>query len=217
MKFLKILFAGLFTASVVSAVQAAEALDRHVTGLTIRNLVWGGFETQADIEETISEEYLDPADLSEADRQWIREETVGLFEEKRDEEKTWPKETDVDRLEAAFAQLEKVDIIALHNAGVTQSDGRSDVSEEFHARGDAGQSSRGWVFYHSQDVDGALAGGDLYLAFGAFRNADSMAPVVAREIMAVLGQHGLKATWDGDVGQRIRIAPFIWRKRSPAD
>ncbi|MEB2842856.1 hypothetical protein GAO09_28050 [Rhizobiales bacterium RZME27] len=217
MKFLKILFAGLFTASTAQAVHAAEPMDRHDTGLAIRNLVWAGFETQADIEVIISEEYLDPADLNATDRQWIRKETAGLFEEKRDEEKTWPKETDVDRLEAAFEQLGKVDIIALHNAGNTRSDGRSDAEDEYHARKEAGRSSRGWLFYHAQDVDGALSGGELHIAFGAFEDADNMAPVIAREAMAVLGQHGLKAEWDGDVGQRIRVAPFLWRKRSPAE
>lgn len=216
MKLLKILFAGLFTASTAQAVQAAEAIDRHETGLTIRNSVWSGFETQSEITQFLTEEYFLPDIVSEADRQWIREETAGLFEEKREEEKTWPKETDVDRLEAAFAQLEKVDIIALHNAGVTQSDGRSDAGEEYHARKDEGLRSRGFVFYHRQDIDGALVGGDLYIAFGAFEDADNMAPIIAREATAVLGEHGLKAEWNGDVGQRIRISPFLWRKRGPA-
>lgn len=207
----------LLAVSALQSAHAFEAIDRHITGLAIRNLVWSGFQTRAEVEEIIGEEFLDPSELSDADRQWIGQETAGLFEEKRDEEKSWPKETDVDHLEAAFEQLRKADIIALHYAGNTQSDGRSDAGEEYHTRKDAGRSSRGWVFYHSQDVDGALASGELYLAFGAFENPDQMAPVIAREAMAVLAQHGLKASWDGDIGQRIRIAPFTWRKRNLAD
>ncbi|MDP9838962.1 hypothetical protein J2T09_003734 [Neorhizobium huautlense] len=216
MTFLKILFAGLLSASTVQAVHASEAIDWHETGLTIRNSVWSGFETQSEITQFLTEEYFLPDIVSEADRQWIREETAGLFKEKREEEETWPKETDVDRLEAAFEQLEKVDIIALHKAGVTQSDGHSDVGEEYHAREKAGRSSRGWVFYHSQDIDSALSAGSLYLAFGGFEDADEMAPVVARKIMAVLAEHGLKAEWNGDLNRRILITPFTWRKRSPA-
>ena len=42
----------------------------------------------------------------------------------KEEKKSWPKVTDWDRLDAAFAAINKRGVIAMHNAGYTQSDGR---------------------------------------------------------------------------------------------
>ena len=42
------------------------------------------------------------------------------------EKQTWPTVTDCDRLDAAFAALNERGVIALQNAGYTQSDGYDD-------------------------------------------------------------------------------------------
>ncbi len=59
---------------------------------------------------------------------------------------TWPSVTDCDRLDAAFAAMNKRGIIALQNAGYTQSDGYDDFLDAYdkHARK---SSVIGYCFY----------------------------------------------------------------------
>ena len=47
---------------------------------------------------------------------------------------TWPAVTDCDRLDQAFAALNARGIIALQNAGYTQSDGYGDISQSYDER-----------------------------------------------------------------------------------
>jgi len=216
-KFLKALFAGLFSVSVTAqAAEPATTLDRSDTARQIHLLVWGGFETPDSIVEIISEEYLSPEELNEADRKWIATEAERMFAEKLQQQVTWPAETDWDRLDAAFQELDRNGIIAMHHAGNTQSDGLSDTMEEYDARKEGGANPTGYVFYHGQDVDGALEGQLLYLAFGAFDDTEATATNVAKQIVDTIESKGLKASWNGDLDQRIVIQPIEWRKRSPA-
>lgn len=111
---------------------------------------------------------------------------------------------------AAFAELRRRGLIALRNAGYTQSDGWADIAEHRHQAEQAGQTPRGGVFYHGQDAARARAGGPLYLAFGAFvaePEHDAASVAVAQEIVEVLRASGFTVAWDGTVGQRIAIQP----------
>jgi hypothetical protein len=63
-------------------------------------------------------------------------------------EKTWPRVTDCDRLDAVFAELDRGGTIALQNAGYTMSDGYSDVGERL-AECDRDQV-KGYCFYHAR-------------------------------------------------------------------
>lgn len=113
-------------------------------------------------------------------------------------------------LRSAFAALRRRGIIALRNAGYTQSDGWSDIAEHRHRAALAGEQPRGGVFYHGQDAERARAGGPLYLAFGAFIDGPEHAAAsvaLASEIAEVLRDHGFVVTWDGTAGQRLAIEP----------
>lgn len=73
------------------------------------------------------------------------------------------------------------------------------------------------VFFHSEDVIDAANGRGLLLAYGALRvdaSKDDEATLrLGHEIVSVLEQHGISCNWGKSIRERIRIAPFEWRKR----
>mgnify|MGYP005990482525 CR=1 FL=1 len=195
----------------------AEKIDRADTAERIEILARGGFETEASTLETILDEYLSPDEVDADDRRWIEAEVARAYARKRADEATWPLETDFDRLAVAFDALDAGGIIALHRAGYTRSDGISDAAEVCHQRRERGRASRGFVFYHGQDVEAVLVDRGLYLAFGAFDERDETMAAIAAEIVAAVEAQGLRTEWDGDVGRRILVHPIRWLKRSPSD
>ena len=132
--------------------------------------------------------------------------------EQRELEATWSEVTANDRIDRAFAQLIAQGIIAEQDAGGTMSDGWCIVGELRDDYPDAW----GAAFFHRQDVERGVAGDGLMLAFGAFTDGPEHAEqsiAVARQVVEVLQQHGVAASWGGDIDERIRVAPFAWRKR----
>ena len=132
--------------------------------------------------------------------------------EQRELEATWTDVTDNDRIDRAFEQLLTLGIVAEQDAGGTLSDGWSivgELSEDY-------PGAWGATFFHRQDVERGVAGEGLMLAFGAFAEGPEHAEksiALARQVVEVLQQHGVAATWSGDIDERIQIAPFAWRKR----
>ncbi|WP_147017515.1 DUF6891 domain-containing protein [Methylorubrum extorquens] len=194
-----------------------EAIDRADTAERIEILARGGFETEASTLKTILDEYLNPHEIDPEDRGWVEAEVVRAFARKRADEATWPLETDFDRLAIAFDALDASGIIALHKAGYTRSDGISDAAEIDHQRRERGRASRGFVFYHGQDVEAVVFDRGLYLAFSAFDDRDATMAAIAAEIVAAVEAQGLRTHWEGDVGTRILVHPIRWLKRSPSD
>jgi len=194
-----------------------EAIDRADTAERIDILARGGFETEASTLETILDEYLNPDEIDPEDRRWVEAEVARAFARKRADEVTWPLETDFDRLAIAFDTLDASGIIALHKAGYTRSDGISDAAEIDHQRRERGRASRGFVFYHGQDVEAVVFDRGLYLAFGAFDDRDGTTAAIAAEIVAAVEAQGLRTHCEGDVGTRILVHPIHWLKRSPSD
>jgi hypothetical protein len=132
--------------------------------------------------------------------------------EQRELEATWTDVTYNDGIDAAFEQLLTLGIVAEQDAGYTTSDGWSivgELSEDY-------PGSWGATFFHRQDVQRGVAGEGLMLVFGAFAEGDEHAAQsrkLALQVVEVLQQHGVAASWNGDVDNRIEIAPFPWRKR----
>lgn len=193
----------------------AQYLFEHVT-----TRARSGFYTEEqvleDIEERVSEELGHPdAELVAK----LRAHARTVLAERAAAEATWPARTENDAIAAAFRELmEKRGIVALENAGYTMSDGWSDVNQIATDLTELGRKPRGATFYHGQDLERAVAGKGLLLAFGAYEDdearADAQSLVIARDIVDTLKRHGVDASWDGTLDQRIRIAPFEWRKRA---
>lgn len=128
-------------------------------------------------------------------------------------EKTWPRETDCDRLDRAFDELTSAGIIALHNAGYTMSDGISDVNQVLH---DWGRSNvKGYCFYHGQDLERAVARDGLTVAFGDLDDVASQKATIGQTVKKVLESHGFVVQWNGDPETRLEIPKFDWKRRGP--
>jgi uncharacterized protein DUF6891 len=172
---------------------------------TVRGWVWSGFYSMADIREMLP-------DIVEEERDEERGLALAAAEyrEKEEDEAVWPQQTDCDRLDVAFEDLWAQGVVALHNAGYTMSDGLDDVAEAAAEQGDA--NHWGYCFYHGQDVERAVASGDLMLAFGDLNPDDRRKAEAGRVVLAALRSKGLAASWDGDAEKRIQVS-LQWKRR----
>lgn len=172
----------------------------------VRRWIWSGFYDQSDVQAFIGDLFED--DATEA---LLRAAVEPEFAKKRAAELSWPDVTDCDRLDAAFAELSDAGIVALHDAGGTTADGIVSVGEALDEIGREG--IRGYCFYHSQDVDRALEAGQLWIAFGDLHDDPRQAADVAKAVQRVLERHGFQVEWNGDLGTRINIPAFDWKRR----
>lgn len=107
------------------------------------------------------------------------------------------------KLDALFASLTDAGLVALQDAGMTQSDGFSDCSEVFHERGGAAAGLHGFCFYTRQDRNRAKREGRLDLAFwGAPEGADADMLRVGELIVRTAESAGFSVTWNGNAGRR---------------
>jgi hypothetical protein len=128
--------------------------------------------------------------------------------------KQWPEVTDVDRLDRAFSAIARRGVIAMQDAGFTQSDGYDDFLSAYERHPNA-SAVVGYCFYTRQDLEGAIQGRGLYLAFGPSDPKDeaTVGVEVGRVIAEEVHNAGLRVDWDGSFGRRIRIPAFDWKKR----
>src|ERR1700681_1161380 len=106
---------------------SAEVL-RNIVGL-----VRGGFEERDRIIEILCEEMHEPGELDEAE---VTVAVDAAFASLEKDKATWPSMTDCDKLDRVFAAINALGIIALQNAGYTQSDGYDDIREIYYRRSD---------------------------------------------------------------------------------
>jgi hypothetical protein len=151
------------------------------------------------------------SDFGPALRKRLRAHTVRVLEEEERREASWSEATPNDRITGAFADLRARGVLARECLGLTIQDGWG------YAGTEAESDCRGVVFFHHEDVIDGVAGNGLLLAFGALRVApaedDAATVALGREIVSVLTEHGVPASWSESVAERIRAAPFEWRKR----
>lgn len=180
----------------------------------VRQWVWSGYDSAAALAERIDHS----ASAGEGfDVERIKAFAAALLDSKRAAEAAWPDETDCDRLDRAFADLDALGICALQCAGDTLSDGFEAVADVINADGVPQDRYSGFCFFHSQDLDRALDGEGLALAFG---HIDSQAAAdfiaVGRKVCEVLAQHGLQTAWDGSDKRRIQLPHIRWQRRTPS-
>jgi hypothetical protein len=177
----------------------------------IDGLVRGGFEQRDRIIEILCEEMYAPGELDEAEViAAVDAALVALARAKA----MWPETTDCDRLDGVFAALNARGIIALQNAGYTQSDGYDDVRQSYDERLDP-DTVIGYCFYHGQDLERAVHGEGLYLAFGPLdaKKEETEGPRIGAMIVEELARAGFAVTWNGTFGQRIFIPAIDWKRR----
>jgi hypothetical protein len=154
--------------------------------------------------------------LGQSGEAWLRAEVEKEFAKKRTEEETWPATTDCDRLDRVFAALEAQGVIVEQDAGLTKSDGLEIVTEAYEDAEDDGEGAGivGYCFYHGQDLDFAMAGRDLCLAFGDFRGDDEGGAEIGRRIQRALQDAGFTVEWSGSGRERILVKGIHWQRRS---
>jgi len=171
---------------------------------SIKTWVSSGFYDQEEIQEMID-------DIPEADVDMLRSLVKKEIAIKQQEERTWPKITDCDKIDAVFEALNKEGVVALQNAGYTMSDGHDDVTQVL-ADLDRNNIS-GYCFYHGQDLEGAVAGRGLMLAFGDFANTTEGTIQVGKLICSALKANGLNYDWHENPKERIKITSITWQRR----
>ncbi|MCA8985676.1 MAG: hypothetical protein KDA76_18305 [Planctomycetaceae bacterium] len=179
--------------------------DKYILD-TIRTYVWSDFYDASDVLQVIDDILEDKADEA-----MLRSAVAPEFEKKAIAEASWPNETDCDRLDRAFDQLNENGIIALQNAGYTMSDGLSDVGEELQQRGRA--NAKGYCFYHGQDLERAVSGGGLMIAFGDLDDDKTAKTKIGSLVRDVFESHGFSTEWNGDPETRIGIPNIEWKRR----
>jgi hypothetical protein len=175
----------------------------------IRTRVWSGFYSPDEVDDMIGDLLED-----DTDEAMLRAAVRPEFEAKAAAELAWPERTDCDRLDDAFVQLNALGVIALHNAGMTISDGISDVSEILHGRG--GAAVTGYCFYHWQDVERAVDGHGLMIAFGPVDETATKKQDIGRLVKDVLERHDLVVSWNGDPETRLDLPGIDWKRRRSA-
>ena len=174
----------------------------------IKTHVWSGFYSPAEVQRIID-------DLLEdgANEDWLRAQVLPEFERKAVAETLWPPITDCDRLDAAFESLEDERILALHNAGYAMSDGHEDAAEILEESGS--DKYIGYCFYHGQDVERAISGGGLLVAFDHIYGEVPEKASIGQAVRAALEAEGLVTEWNGDAEMRINLPHFDWKRRGP--
>ncbi|MDJ0938627.1 MAG: hypothetical protein QNJ00_02555 [Woeseiaceae bacterium] len=177
----------------------------------IAAVVRGGFHDRFEVAYLFREGRYEPGELDPDEVNTAVEAAFAAWEQ---EKQDWPEVTDCDRLDTAFAALNKRGIIALQNAGYTQSDGYEDVGEAYANHANR-SSVLGYCFYHGQDLERAVGGGGLYLAFGPVdpEDEETKGPEVGNIIKEELQRVGFAVDWDGTFAKRIAVPALNWQRR----
>jgi hypothetical protein len=182
----------------------------------VADLVRPGFRTRDEVREIALDRAADDVPgLSAAE---ITAAVDAAWAARLAEQRDWPARTDADRLDDAFAALERTGVVARASFTCCTTCGFAEIGDEVPAD----QHRDGFVFFHSQDAEGLdEPGTPLALAFGGFSTGDAAARteadrVVGERVRAALLEHGLPVEWDGDPAGRIVVRAPDWRRRLPA-
>lgn len=170
----------------------------------------GGYRSRDEILESAVDS-VDSMDAgtaqAEAERMYA-ELAAALMEE----QKSWPTETDYDRLDAAFQSLEEKGIIARQDFSCCGNCGSYEIWDEVDAVAKAGGPTVGYTFFHQQDTESAADGYGLFLAYGSCEKGKEAALDVADSIIAEMEAHGLTTKWSGKLTERIFVE-MDWKRR----
>jgi hypothetical protein len=154
--------------------------------------------------------------LGDYDYDWIEEQATRLSDEllakHYSEQRSWTGETDCDRLDEAFAELDRKGIVARQNFTCCQTCGHAEISYAIEET-EAFRAVRGYVFYHIQDTESAVRNGYLYLAYGSVSGKERESAEIAEEVCETLRKAGLETDWNGSVRTRICIREIEWQRR----
>lgn len=118
----------------------------------------------------------------------------------------WTAEQTTTNLDRAFEELEEAGVVARQDFACCMNCGSSEIFDER----DDSRDWHGYVFFHQQDTDRLIEGGQLYLAYGRFSSQIDLHELVDKQILPVLTSHDLSPEWDGDLDTRILLSNAQW-------
>ena len=182
---------------------------------SIFNQVRMGFLSVHEIQENILEEIEDNEFEDEISEEWAFDKIKEEYQKLLSESKKWESPTDTERLIKAFDELCDENIIALHNAGYTTTDGEYEVVEVERDLQENEVESDGYCFYHEQDLARAIdiENPGLYIAFQKVDNSDDAVTIeIGKRVAEVLINNDFKIIWNGSAKSKIEIPGFRWQK-----
>ena len=116
------------------------------------------------------------------------------------------------KLENAFNELARDNIVAIHNCGFDIEEGVSDAFElQVHLINNKFNPA-GFCFYTFDDIEEAIWDGRLKITFGDFENSEDKALKIGNIVFNCLKNQNFDIEWDGTVNNQIEINPFKWDK-----
>ncbi|MFK7766753.1 MAG: hypothetical protein AB8B55_05990 [Mariniblastus sp.] len=181
------------------------------TKAEIALMVRSGFYSRDRLFEIFTEESYAPDELAPGE---VSTELDAQFAQYDQEKQSYPGTTDCDRLDDAFRLMNERGVVAIQNAGYTQSDGFEDVGEAYNQHPNK-ETVLGYCFYHGQDLERAVSGDGLFFAFGPVNPADeqTVGVDVGNIVRNALENSGLSVEWDGTFEYRLRVPKLNWQKR----
>lgn len=160
------------------------------------------------------------------DADWIADEAASMFEV--DEEvvapivdecitalaaEAWPEVTDCDRLDAAFAGLDRAGVRARQHFACCNRCGHHEMTEDIHLARELGAKIEGYTFYHRQDAEAVVTSGLLRIRYATLGGEDEADAALGWRIVAALREQGFSPVWSGDPFETIVLQGFVWRRR----
>jgi uncharacterized protein DUF6891 len=197
------------TAAMTAALLPEDFDDLHEF---IRVQVAAGFAPASSIVDESIDVFADtnvPADSLRGAAQALTDQAVAAHLEAQ---QGWPATTDCDRIDAAFADLAALGIVARQHFTCCGACGATEIHDEIETVEKSGQKVRGYTFYHIQDTEQAVAGEALYLSYGCLSRDKDEAVTIGHEVVEALTRHGLAPGWNGKHAHRIAL-PVTWQRR----
>jgi hypothetical protein len=142
----------------------------------------------------------------------IKRLTAELLAAHRAEQVGWRHTTDCDRLDQAFATLNREGIVARQDFSCCNNCGFTEIWNEVE-EAEKQQPVEGYVFYHLQCTEQAIKTGQLLMAYGCIGENPEELQRVGKKIVSELCKVGLNASWGGTAGHPIVVEGMVWRRR----
>jgi hypothetical protein len=182
----------------------------------IRTKVAGGYLDANEVKEAAFDCFIDEVGDTQLDPAVLKRiagvETDKAFAEQLDAQRQWPAVTDCDRLDRAFADLERSGIVARQNFTCCQNCGHAEIGDAIGGAESSGTKPVGYTFFHWQTTEHAVEDGNLYLYYGAVRAGGDASVRVARAVVETLERHDLAVDWNGSLDKAIRVK-LKWQRR----
>jgi hypothetical protein len=126
----------------------------------------------------------------------IKQLTAELLAAHQAEQARWDGPTDCDRLDEAFAALNRQGIVARQDFACCNNCGFTEIWDEIEEV-EKSQPVEGYVFYHLQCTETVIKTGRLLMAYGCVEEDPEMFQRVAKKVVEELRRVGLDASWGG--------------------